>query len=174
MAATCVAALFVVTGMHCCKRRRVRSRRGQRLLATARRGMITAMVVMYPVITNAVLSMLHCTSVEVDSGDGSGVSRSWVVAAQPEVQCLEDDHIVSAALAALCAVVYVVMFPAMSAAHLFRTTMGKAATSGGGDGVSWGEAAKVGTPTQERQVVWGAFIDGSYKRTRFWFKQVRR
>ena len=179
--AVILTATFVACGTHCIKYRTVRSTTGRRLLATFRRGLVTAMVVLYSVITNVVLSLLNCTTTTVESDDGLGVEERWVVVTQPEVVCLSDTHAPAAALATVCLVVYVILFPVLSTVHLAKVVTGYGQKRDGAGLAKQDGNAAGGGGTSKRSVVvsrtratvWGSFIDGSYRRNRFWFKQVR-
>jgi len=145
-----MAVLFTGLGSHLCKLRCVQSDRGRKMLAMFRRGLVTAMVVLFSVVTTTVLSVLRCREVEAHDG-----SMTWIVASQPRVQCLGDSHLRAFVIAAVTLGVYVLGFPILSTWHVLRVG-----------------PEQVADPTSFRSVVWGGFVDGTFQVKYFWFKQV--
>ena len=172
-----LTSLFFFTGLTLCKRRVVRSLKARKALAALRRMMVTALVLLFPVVTNTVLSLLRCErqvqvstlDEELASGGSVGVTGEtlttrWVVSSQPDVGCLDSVHTPALLIGIAAGIGYSVAFPLVSFLHVRKASKKLLNAAPGEQGV---------TPAMvERGIVWGSFLDGSYKLPLFWFKQV--
>lgn len=165
-------------------------------LSAVRRGLVTLLVLAYPMSCNQVLRLLHCRHVtgdEAHAGSSRDVESQWVVDQHPNMVCLSlPHHLPAAIVAAAVALFFVLGFPlcTMWRLHVHVARLWRRAMASGGSGGD-GASAKQGSRqlhtlllhnavaprprTREEadmQLVWGSFLYTSYVPQKFYFKQV--
>lgn len=132
----------------------------QRSAALLRRYSVSLLVMLYPLVSNSVLKMLHCKGGVSD--DGSSGPR-LVLDSNPLMSCWSGDHLGVGVLAGVVGLCHVIGFPLVSFVVLWRREGRSVVEVMGIDDT-------VGSDDRTRPDMWALFTAGDY--TAFWYAHV--